>query len=88
MKQLAIMTAPHFGMRDMYKPAFWFSVSYGENLVYGALIILSADEMTKECIAANVYDISRLEGAPCQIEVKDNIVSFIKLLKTGGKLYE
>lgn len=89
MKHLAIMTAPKFGMGDMGYPAFWFSVSYGEDLVYGALLIVDIERFTKEVIAADIQDISKLEGAPCQIEVSDNnIVSFVKLLKRRVKTEE
>ncbi len=82
MKQLAIMTAPKFGMRDMSRPGFWFTVSFGEELSSGALIILPTDEMS-EIIKdhTGVYDMSKLDGAPCQIDVTDNIVTFVKVLE-------
>lgn len=80
-KQLAIMTAPKFGMRDIGQPGFWFDVSYGENLSYAALIVLSTERMVQAVTDTDVYDISSLDGSPCQIDETDNIVRFIKLLK-------
>jgi len=82
MKQLAIMGEPHFGLRDMSHPAFWFDVSFGEDLGYGSLIIVNSDTFTKAVEEAAIYDIKKLEGAPCQIDVSDdNIVKFVKFLK-------
>lgn len=82
-KELAIMSEPHFGMKDMSYPAFSFSVCWGENLNYGALIILNSKEFSKVVKEADVYDMKYLKGSPCQIEVSDeNVVSFVKILKT------
>jgi hypothetical protein len=76
------MSEPHFGMRDMYKPSFWFDVSFGENLSFGALIILTPEQFAKVIEEANVSDMKDLKGKPCQVEVtEDNVVSFVKVLK-------
>lgn len=81
MKQLAIMSEPSFGMRDMSTPAFWFSVSFGEDLIYGALIILSREKFAKIIEDANVNDMKDLKDSPCQIDVSDDgVVSFVKVL--------
>ena len=76
------MSEPHFGMRDMSRPGFWFEVSFGENLTYGSLIILSTDKFAKIIEDANINDMKDLKGHPCQIEVTDfNSVAFVKVLK-------
>lgn len=80
-KQLAIMTKPSFGMRDMSSAGFWFSVKFGDSLSSGALIILSTEEMAKQVEEAEVYNIDNLEGQPCQIETEGNSVHFIKILQ-------
>lgn len=84
MKQLAIMTQPDFGMRDMSYPAFWFSVSFGENLNSGALIVLSMKEMAEYMKEADIYDLGSLKDHPCQIDVVgtgSGTVHFIRILK-------
>jgi hypothetical protein len=80
--QLAIMGDPHFGMRDMSKPGFWFDVAFGDELSNGALIVLSAETMSRLVEEAEVYDIKHLKGKPCQIDVQDNnTVRFVKIIK-------
>lgn len=80
-KQLAIMSEPHYGMRDFYKPAFWFEVSFGENLSYGSLIVLSGIEFSKVVEEAGVKDMKDLKDHACQIDSTDGIVTFLKVLK-------
>ncbi len=63
-KHLAIMTKPNFGMRDMSDPAFWFSVSWGEDLGRGALIILTAEKMSKAIRAADINNLGALNNHP------------------------
>lgn len=83
-KELAIMSQPDFGMRDMSYPNFWFSVSFGENLSSGALIVLSAKQMAGIMKEADIYNLKALKDHPCQIDV-DGLgaatVTFIKILK-------
>lgn len=81
-KELAIMSQPDFGMRDMSYPGFWFEVSFGETLSSGALIILSAKQMADAMQEADIYDLKSLKNHPCQVDVDDsNTVSFVKILK-------
>jgi len=79
-KELAIMTEPKYGMRDMGSPAFWFSVSFGADLMGGALIVLSIKEMGKAIKDAAIYELKNLNNHPCQIEVENNCVNFVKIL--------
>lgn len=81
-KQLAIMSEPHFGMRDMDYPAFWFDVRFGESLSRGALIILSIHRMTEVVMKANIRDVSDLRNHSCQVDVSDDgTVSFMKVVR-------
>lgn len=79
--QLAIMSQPHFGMRDMSSPGFWFEVSFGKDLGSGALIVMNVATMVDQVMQADIYDIENLEGQPCQIRIKSGIVKFVKILK-------
>lgn len=80
-KQLAIMSAPKYGMRDFEEPSFWFDVKFGENLSESALIVTNPAEMAAIIKEANTYDISQLEGSPCQIEIEKDTVHFVRILK-------
>lgn len=75
------MTRPNFGMRDMGHPAFWFSVSYGEDLSYGSLQIIGMERFAKLVEDANIDNLDVLKNHPCQIEVTDKgYVEFVKIL--------
>lgn len=78
------MTKPNFGMRDMSRPAFWFSVSYGEDLQYGSLQIINTERFSKMIIDANIDNLDQLKNHPCQVEVTDKgYVEFVKILDKG-----
>jgi hypothetical protein len=82
MKHLAIMSEPHFGKRDMFRPGFWFQVSWGEDLSHASLIVLGTREFSQAIEDADIEDMKNLNGHPCQIEVSDtNVVTFVKVLK-------
>lgn len=85
MRQLAIMDKPHFGLRDVSYPVFWFSVSYGQELSCGALIVLGVKSFCKIIEDAGIVDIDNLEGAACQVNVDDRGVRFVKIIKTVNR---
>lgn len=79
--QLAVMTEPKFGMRDMSRPAFWFSVSFGDSMQFSSLIVLSVESMVKVVTDANIGELKDLKNRPCQIKIDyDNTVDFVKVL--------
>lgn len=80
-KELAIMSAPSFGVRDIGQPCFWFSVRFGEDLTCALLIVLGVKEMSKIVKEADIYDTKELKNHPCQIETEGNTVNFVKVLK-------
>lgn len=76
------MSKPNFGMRDMSHPAFWFSVSYGEDLSYGSLQIVGMEKFAKLIEEADINNLDQLKDHPCQIEVTDKgYVNFVKILR-------
>lgn len=80
-RQLAIMSEPEFGMRDMFEPGFWFSVKFGADLSEGALIIMSVIHFSEMIKEEGIYSLKSLKDSPCQIDVTDNAVTFVKVLK-------
>lgn len=46
-KQLAVMSKPHYGVRDASHPIWWFDVKFGDDLGHGALIVLTTAQMRK-----------------------------------------
>lgn len=81
-KQLAVMSKPHYGVRDTSHPIWWFDVKFGDDLGHGALIVLTTAQMRKIVDEAHIYDIETLHNRPCQVEVStDNSVEFVKVLE-------
>lgn len=82
-EQLAIMTEPQYGMRDMSSPGWWFSVSFGADLSYGALIIMSEKEMHDLVVKHNIHDTEQLKNHTCKVVSKGwgDSVKFVDLVK-------
>ena len=75
-----------YGMRDFRdgRPGIWFSVHYGPDSQYGALIAITCDEAEEFMIKNNVEDISHLDGRRCIIVDEGGLIQFISLFHPKG----
>lgn len=67
------------GARDVGRPVLWFTVSNGE--ASAALQVFQiASDVAQELLAAE-YDVKSLNGRMCEVELTDNVVRFVRLLR-------
>ncbi len=78
-RQLAIMKEVGFGCRDVGKPVLFFSTYINE--YSAALQIISGDKALDIIEESGVYDIYKLEGKPCWVEINGNSVIFLSIAK-------
>ena len=76
-RQLAIMKEVGFGCRDIGRPILFFTTYVSEYVA--ALQIIPGDEALDIIQKSGVYDIHKLEGKPCWVEVNDNIIVFLSI---------
>ena len=73
----AIIKEVGFGCRDIGQPCLFFTTYINE--CSAALQVLHGDEAMKVIKASGVYDVKKLEGKPCWVEVSGNAISFKRL---------
>ena len=79
-EQLAIIKNVGFGLRDVGFPCIWFETNISKSI--GALQVLSGDKQIFGIIReSDVYDIKDLNGMSCWVEVKNNLIKYLRMSK-------
>lgn len=79
-EQMAIITQPRIGTRDLGVPVLSFDVYISEGSA--ALQVLSWDDARE--LIASVQEVRDLEGHPCWVERDGNLIKFKRLWEPGG----
>lgn len=78
-RELAVIKDVGVGSRDVGKPVLWFTVE----MLHGAsLQVFDIESETAHKILGAVYDVSKLEGRPCEVETRGaagSTVTFVGL---------
>ena len=72
------------GARDVGRPVLWFTVTNGIASAALQVLKLESDE-ARELLAA-VYEVRELNGRLCHVDLTDNTVRFVKLLRAPRRL--
>lgn len=83
MEQLGVITNVGYGMYDRNEPCLWFDVYIEEGR--GSLQILNVGAATDLIKDARLYDVHRLEGMPCWVEVDGGEMRFLRIAKIGKR---
>lgn len=78
-KQLAIMKQVGYGCRDTGRPCLFFSTHIDESSC--ALQVLFGKDANDVITSSGVYNVKDLEGQPCWVEVKGNVIRFLEIAK-------